>query len=75
MVEWEAEERNMTTIKTAFGNKSVSKRAGVCGEYYLTLPTPSAPNGEWWTCNPQRGFVPVPSNSRALVAAIAESAS
>lgn len=65
----------MTTIKTAFGDKHVSKRVGICGEYYLTLPTPSAPNGEWWTCNPQRGFVPVPSNSRALVAAIAESAS
>lgn len=28
--------------------------------------------GYWWTCNPQRGWVPVASNSRALLAALAD---
>lgn len=62
-----------TKIQTAFGTKTVVRRVGkVAAEYYFTLPTPNAPNGEWWTCNPQQGFVPVPSNGRGLLAALAE---
>ena len=54
-------------IQTAFGEKTVSKRVG---EYYYSLPAPNAPNGAWWTLNPQHGFVPVPSTSRALQEAL-----
>ena len=57
-------------IKTAFGEKTIDYRVGTCGEYYHEIPGPSAPNGGWWTLNPQTGFVPVPSNSRALRATI-----
>jgi hypothetical protein len=57
-------------INTAFGPRSVVRRVGVAGEYYETLPTRSAPNGEWWVHNEQKGFVPVPSNGRALRAAL-----
>lgn len=63
----------MSTISTACGIKTVVRRVGVQGEYYYTLPTLSAPHGEWWTLNPQRGFVPVPGNGRALLAAKAYS--
>ena len=38
--------------------------------YVFTTPRPAAPNGEWWTFNAQHGYVPVPSNSRALRAYI-----
>jgi len=58
-------------VQTAFGKKAVVRRFGVSGEYVETIPTPSAPHGEFWTLNPQRGWVPVPSNGRALRAAIA----
>jgi hypothetical protein len=58
-------------INTAFGKRSVIRRAGTMGEYYQTMSTPSAPNGAWWTLNPQRGFVPVPSNAPALLEALA----
>jgi hypothetical protein len=58
-------------IDTASGRKTVVQRAGVAGDYYYTLPAPNAPNGEWWTLNPQRGYVSVPSNSRGLMAALA----
>ncbi len=58
-------------IKTTFGDRHVVRRVGVCGEYYYTTPTPSAPHGEWWVCNPQHGYVPVPSNGKALAEAIA----
>lgn len=57
-------------IETAFGKRTVVRRVGAQGEYAETLPTPSAPHGEWWTQNPQRGWVPVPSNGRALLSAI-----
>lgn len=60
----------MANIETAFGTKRVVRRVGVCGEYVETTPTRSAPNGEWWTLNPQRGFVPVDSNARGLLAAL-----
>jgi len=59
-------------IETAFGKKHLVRRIGRQGEYAYTIPTSSAPNGEWWVFNPQRGWVPVPSNGRALRAAIAE---
>lgn len=58
-------------INTPFGKKTVVRRVGSQKEYYLTLPTAAAPNGEWWVLNPQSGFVPVPSNGRALVEALA----
>lgn len=61
----------MMTIQTAFGRKRITRRVGVVGEYYFEAPSPSAPNGAWWTLNPQKGFVPIPSNSRALHAALA----
>lgn len=60
----------MMTIQTAFGRKKITRRAGVAGEYYFEAPSPSAPNGGWWALNPQKGFVPVASNSRALLAAL-----
>jgi hypothetical protein len=60
------------TIQTTIGIKHVVRRVGVMREYYHTLPTPSAPHGEWWVHNPQYGFVPVPSNGRALCAALEE---
>jgi hypothetical protein len=62
------------TISTAFGVKTVDRVIGCMVQRYVkTLPTPSAPNGEYWTLNPQRGYVPVASNSRALVAALSRS--
>jgi hypothetical protein len=63
----------MGKIKTAFGMKQVVRRFGAMSEYYETVPTKSAPNGEYWTHNAQLGFVPVPSNGRALQAVLAES--
>lgn len=54
-------------IETAFGRKTAVRRIGTAGEYCYTLPAPNAPNGEWWTLNPQRGWVPVASNSRGLL--------
>lgn len=60
----------MATINTNFGRKTVVRRVGSAGEYYYTIPTPSAPNGEWWVLNPQLGFVDVAGNSRGLLAAI-----
>lgn len=60
----------VTTIQTPAGKKHIGRRVGVAKEYYFELPSPSAPNGGWWTLNPQHGFVSVPSNSRALRAAI-----
>lgn len=54
------------TINTPFGRKIIVRRVGTSGEYYQEAST-----GDWWTCNPQHGFVPVASNSRALQAAIA----
>jgi hypothetical protein len=59
-------------IKTPFGPKRIVRRVGACAEYYFEAPGPSAPNGGWWTLNPQHGFVPVASNSRALLAALSE---
>ena len=58
------------TIQTTSGKKRVTRRTNE-GAYYQTVPTLSAPNGEWWTLNPQRGFVPVPSNGRALLSCLA----
>jgi hypothetical protein len=59
-----------TTIRTPYGKKTITRRVGVAGEYYFEEPSPSAPHGAWWTLNPQTGFVPVPSNSPALLAAL-----
>ncbi len=59
-------------IQTAFGPKIIDRRIGAGKEYYHEIPGPSAPNGAWWTLNPQTGFVPVASNSRALLFAISE---
>jgi hypothetical protein len=61
----------MTTISTPFGKRTVIRRTGVAYEYWYTAPTPSAPHGEWWVLNEQRGFVPIASNSRGLIAALA----
>jgi hypothetical protein len=58
-----------TKIPTAFGDRYVVRRFGVTLEYYETIPTKSAPHGEFWVLNPQRGFVPVSSTSRGLVRA------
>lgn len=62
----------MTTISTAFGKRTVFRIVGGCLKtgYVYTQPTPAAPNGEWWTLNPQRGYVPVPSNARGLACAL-----
>lgn len=54
-------------ITTAFGARTINR---VVDGYVNTLPTVSAPNGEWWVLNPQRGYVPVPSNARGLVDAL-----
>jgi hypothetical protein len=64
----------MTEINTPFGKRTLMRRVGLHGTYWYTLPTPSAPNGEWWVLNEQRGFVPVASNSRGLVLALADKA-
>lgn len=56
-------------IRTPYGTRHVVRRTND-GAYYFTTPTPSAPHGEWWTFNQQRGFVPVPSNGRALKASL-----
>ena len=61
-------------IATAFGKRTAVRRFGKIGEYAETLPTPGAPNGEFWTLNQQRGWVPVASNSRALRLALSEAA-
>lgn len=65
----------MSTINTAFGKRHVVRRIGTHGVYWQTLPTESAPDGEWWVLNEQHGFVPVASNSRGLLAALDEIAS
>lgn len=57
-------------IKTAFGTKTIIRRVGPRKEYFFEMPNLSASHGGWWTLNPQRGYVPVPSNCRALQAAI-----
>ena len=59
------------TIKTALGKRYVV-RALWFRNYVFTSPRPHAPNGEWWTLNPQQGWVAVHPNSRALLASIAE---
>lgn len=60
----------MLKIHTAFGVKTIVRRVGTQGWYYQEAPNPSAPHGAWWLAHPSKGFVPVPSNSRALMAAI-----
>lgn len=61
----------MDTINTPYGKKWVVRRVGTSGEYYYTTPTPNAPNGAWWTLNPQRGFVPVSTMTKGLQDALA----
>lgn len=61
----------LTFIRTPYGSRCIDRRAGTSAEYALTLPTASEPHGAWWTLNPQRGWVPVPRTSRALIAALA----
>jgi hypothetical protein len=61
-----------TSIETPFGKRVIARRVGRAREYYETLPTPSAPHGEWWVLNPQTGFVPVASNNRGLKRALVE---
>lgn len=65
---------NPVTIDTALGRRCVARIVGGCLQtgYVYTTPTAAAPHGEWWTLNPQHGYVPVPSNSRALMAAVAQ---
>jgi hypothetical protein len=58
-------------IQTAYGKRHVVRRIG---SYVETIPTPAAPNGEWWVLNPQKGYVPVASNSRALLHTLAHGA-
>jgi len=53
----------MDTIQTPYGKRTVNR---VVGCYVETLPRPNEPHGAWWTLNPQRGYVPVPSNARGL---------
>lgn len=53
-------------IVTSQGEQRVARRIGVAGEYYQTV------NGQWWTQNPQTGFVSVPRSSRALAFALTE---
>lgn len=60
----------ITMINTPFGKRELVRRAGVAGEYYFTLPTASAPHGEWWVLNEQRGYVAIASNAPRLLAAI-----
>ena len=64
----------MTTIDTPFGKRRVARIVGGClvTGYVYTVPTANAPNGEWWTLNPQHGYVPVASNSRGLIRALGE---
>lgn len=57
---------SMFTIQTPFGKKTILRRIGVAFEYYEEAPSASSPHGGWWTHNDQKGFVPVPSNGRAL---------
>lgn len=57
----------MTSIRTAYGKRFVTR---VVDGYVQTRSRPSAPHGEWWVLNPQTGYVPVPSNSPGLAAAI-----
>jgi len=59
-------------IQTPFGIKTIIRRVGAQSEYLYEMPGPSAPNGGWWMHNDQRGYVSIPSNSRALLAALAE---
>ena len=51
-------------IETAFGRKHIVRRVGPQREFYQDT------DHQWWTVNPQHGWVPVPSNSRALRASI-----
>ena len=44
--------------------RQIKGRVGVRGEYYQDV------GGQWWTINPQVGWVVVPMTSRALQAAI-----
>ncbi len=60
------------TIETLSGKKTIGRRVGTAGEYYYELPTPSAPHGGWWTRALSGQFISVPSNSRALLAALGE---
>lgn len=60
-----------STIQTTSGPRVLVRRVGAAGEYYETIPTRAAPNGEWWVRNPQRGIVPIAGNSRGLQAALA----
>jgi hypothetical protein len=57
-------------IKTPFGSKCVVRRVGAAFQYYQTTPTTAAPNGEWWVKDLNGVFMPVASNSRALVDAL-----
>ena len=63
----------MFQIQTALGTRNILRRVGIQGEYYQEASSPSSPHGGWWLLNPQKGFVPVPSNSPALLAALEES--
>lgn len=56
-------------IPTVVGPRRLVRRFGIAGEYAETTPRPSAPFGEFWTFNPQKGWVPCPSNSPGLQAA------
>jgi hypothetical protein len=61
------EDRMKTTwFETAYGRRALNRRAGQMGEFYEDT------RGGWWVLNPQRGFVPIASNSRSLLAALAE---
>jgi hypothetical protein len=56
-------------IVTESGKRALVYRFGPVGEYAYTAPTKSAPNGEFWVNNPQRGWVSIPGNGRAISAA------
>lgn len=63
----------MKTINTAYGKRNVRHVISYgLAVYIKTASTLNEPNGSWWTMNPQRGYVDVPSNGRSLTAAIAE---
>lgn len=54
-------------IKTRYGEKHIIKQVGI---YYCEIPASNAPHGGWWKLNQERDFVPIPSNSPALLAAL-----
>ena len=56
-------------IQTQYGKKTLVRCFGVAYEYAETMPTTSAPNGEYWVFNLQKGWIPVSSNSRAFILA------